>query len=410
MDNADFDLLRFLRQLWSFIKRLFFFLLKFLVIVFLFEILFYATDFDFLDWVKEKAEISIISALGILGTLLWKIRKIEASERRRKERRQRAIRAEETTQEGPSGKGEPPSREKKTMGTRAGAFLGAALQAASKSGFCCLIAFCCLWLLMPACAAHFHPVAGAINQINQYAEDVRQSKQQPTSQQPTPQQPDNGPETQTVPQAQGVESEPPANSNFLEDPMNYLELTKGDYDQVYFRNSEWEIKDWTDQAAVNSTVTQFVKHLRSQEKPNKFDVEASSTMKLDVSNADTDYDAMTCSTQLDTTINTHLEAWAHPKYGLAWLLTNEYQEYGDHYYKENGHFETVEYYYGQSIIWAEEALKFESVKDYQIKLLLTYIGTRYHDIADYAEEGSTAKQHATVLYNAFVAIKNLDFG
>lgn len=410
MDNADFDLLRFLRQLRSFIKRLIFFLLKFLVMVFLFELFFYAINFDFLACVIANTKISIGGMLVALFASFLEIYKIEGSERRRKERRQRAIRAGETTQEGPSGKGEPPSRKKETMGTRAGAFLGAALQAASKSGLCCLIAFCCLWLLMPACAAHFHPVAGAINQIIQYSENVRQSKRQPAPQQPAPQQPDNGPETQTVPQTQGAEPESPANSNFLEDPMNYLELTKGDYDQVYFGNSEWEIKDWTDQAAVNSTVTQFVKRFRAQKKPNQFDVEASSTMKLDVSNADTDYDAMTRSTQLDTTINTHLEAWAHPKYGLAWLLTNEYQEYGDHYYKENGHFETVEYYYGKSIIWAEEALKFESVTDDQVKTLLSYISYRYHDIADYAEEGSAARQHATVLYNAFAAIKNLDFG
>lgn len=407
MDNIDPNPLRTWQQLSSFIVRLFRFMIKFLAAAFLFELLFYIVHFDFLGWIIGHTKFSLGGAAVVLIPAVMEIQKREESSRNRKERRRQAKPPEVShagDQEGPSREEGHHFQENETAEAKAGRFLLSVYHTATKSGFCCLIGCCCLWGFMPACAAHFHPGAKLGGAFIHYVEEINQSKQQPV-----PPQPDNEPQKTAEPQPQDEESKSPKNLNFLEDPMCYKELTESDRDQVYFRTSEREIEDWTDEDAVISIVTQYVKDLRAQKKPNEFDKDAPPSMQSDVSNANTDYDAMTCSAQLDRTISTHLEAWVHPKYGLAWLLTNEYQEYGDHYNAEKGHFETIEYYYGQSVIWAENALTFESATSDQVKTLLSYISYRYHDIADSATEGSAVKQHATALYTAFASIQNLDF-
>lgn len=406
MDNIDPNLLRAWQQFSSFIEWLFLFMIKFLAATFLFELLFHIVHFDFLSWIMDHTTFSLGGAAVVLIPAVMEMYKREESNRSRKERRRQAKPPEVSQagdQDGPSREEGQHFQKKEALGAKAGRFVLSVCHTATKSGFCCLIGCCCLWGFMPACAAHFHPGAKLGGAFIHYVEEINQSEQQPV-----PPQLDNEPQKTAEPQPREEESKSPENLNFLEDPMCYKELTESDRDQVYFRTSEAKIKDWTDEDDVISTVTKYVKGLRAQKKPNKFDKDAPSFMQTEVSNANTDYDSMTCSAQLDKTISTHLEAWEHPKYGLAWLLTNEYQEYGDHYNAEKGHFETIEYYYGQSIIWAENALTFESATSDQVKTLLSYISYRYHDIADSAAEGSTVKQHATVLYNAFKSIQNLD--
>lgn len=318
---------------------------------------------------------------------------------------------------GPSGSVTTPSRKRRrysshsqkhdSMYNRAGRFLASILLTFLKSGFGSLFILGLVWIVTPSGIAHYKPYSHLIVYIMDICEQTisEQPEQSPAvaTPVPTPSTEENEPQRNDV----LVPYEP--YTGFLQDPDALWELTSEDYDRIYFQTSEYLVMDWTDQDDVNQTVAQLVRDLCSIDAPNLFDAQAPEELKEEVSQADTSYDRMSHSSQLDATIDTHLQAWAYPKYDIAKLLSYEYQKYALEYYTADGLFDTIEYYYAQSILWAHQAITFSSATDYQVRESLFYISYRYHDIADAAPDGSATQIKASMLYEAYNTVRNLEF-
>lgn len=299
------------------------------------------------------------------------------------------------------------SRKHDSIYNRAGRFLSFVLLTFLKSGFGSAFILGLVWIVTPSCIAHYKPYSHLIVYVMDICEQTisKQPEQSPAiaTPVPTPSTDENELQSNDIPVPHELYT------GFLQDPDALWELTSEDYDRIYFQTSEYLVMDWTNQDDVNQTVAQLVRDLCSIDAPNLFDAQAPEELKEEVSQADTSYDQMTRSSQLDATIDTHLQAWAYPKYDIAKLLSYEYQKYALEYYAADGPFDTIEYYYAQSILWAHQAITFSSATDYQVRERLFYISYRYHDIADAAPDGSATQIKASMLCEAYNTVRNLEF-
>lgn len=305
-------------------------------------------------------------------------------------------------------RGSSHSRQSESMKTRSWRFLVSALSSLMKSGLGSLLMVILIWIVTPSCIAHYfkpysHLIVYTISKCEQAILEQPKEISTVDTSDPISSNEVEGPQNNDV----LVSSE--SLTGFLQDPDALWELTGEDYDRVYFQTQKYLVTDWTNQDEVNQTVAQLVKELRAVEAPNLFDTQAPEELKNKVSQANTTYDQMSHASQLDDTIDIHLQAWEYPKYDIAKLLSYEYQKYALEYYAADGPFDTIEYYYAQSILWAHQAITFASATDYQVKERLYYISYRYHDIADAAPDGSTTQIKASMLYEAYNSVRNLEF-
>lgn len=299
-----------------------------------------------------------------------------------------------------------PAGHKQTMGDRAGTFLARVLFRLWRSGPVSLAAVLMIWIFIPSCVAHYYMPCAHLVVRSFYVCEQAVLEQPPVAAESgapaLPAQSDPPPKIE-------VTAPPEGSPGFLQDPDALWELTGEDYDRIYFQTPEYLVTDWTDQEEVTRTVARLVGDLRAVSAPNLFDAQAPEDLKTEVAQADTDYRQMTHSCQLDQTIDIHLRAWEYPKYSIASLLANEYQKYALEYHWAGGPFQTMEYYYGQSILWAQQAITFASATDYQVKFFLYYISYRYHDIADAAPDHSAIQRKASMLCQAYSDVRNLEF-
>ena len=298
----------------------------------------------------------------------------------------------------------------------AGAFLKDVYWVGRKSKFISFLLVAVLLLLAPSAVAHCRPIGHGLNYAAEFIEELRDMEPESAvvsedtgeeltadSTQPSTVEPTDPPES-----TPDLETEPPAvEYQFLEEPDRCYELSDAERDRLYFKFGLYAVEDWSDEAAMTSAVLAMVREFRAEKAANEFDKHAPQDTQKAVAEIETDYAKMSSSRDLDNVIDIQMTAWSeYPKYGLAWMLTNNFQEYGDRYNEIGGCFETIEYYYGQSIFWAWTTLTYESAESHQVRECLRYISMRYHDIAVLAEEGSQVKLRAEALYRAFKAIEN----
>lgn len=71
---------------------------------------------------------------------------------------------------------------------------------------------------------------------------------------------------------------------------------------------------------------------------------------------------------------------------ICFLVANDYQYLGDEYKNQDKEYEAVIYYWGQSIIYTEEALMYKDISEESRNDYYVYLKGRYKDIADYIEQ------------------------
>lgn len=171
----------------------------------------------------------------------------------------------------------------------------------------------------------------------------------------------------------------------------------------------YEITDWNSPSKIAAEIKPFLEDLCSQQVANLFDENAPEPVRGDISNASESQKEMVNSEQLDQIISVRLETWQeYPKFGIADLLANNMQRYAQEYLKIDGQYETIKYYYAQSIFWSLKSLVFSSADATMRKNTLNYISMRYHDIADMAVDESIDQLCASALSDAFQLLENMD--
>lgn len=277
------------------------------------------------------------------------------------------------------------------------------------SGLTALLIVCVMFLGVPAVAAHYNVCGRIINEVSliQYSEPASEVETKTETNTIAPSEPSLTPDIEhtEIPNApSSVVSKP---QGFLADPSRYYQLSIEEYNKLYFLSGPFVITDWTNMGEVCLVLTEFLDNLKSQNRLNSFDSNASTSLQNDVYYA-SQLEAKMCDSQdLDYIIEVRTTAWSqYPKHSLATLLASNYQRYALEYYKISGSYETIEYYYAQSTFWLFESLAFSNVGNYTTKNTLSMIKMRYHDIASVAPKNSHSKYYATILFDAFESLEN----
>jgi len=208
------------------------------------------------------------------------------------------------------------------------------------------------------------------------------------------------------------EQEPPEPepAPFLSDPERYYTLTEAEENELFFLDGPYKIENWTDPYAIAQQLYPFIEEKRALQIANIFDRDAPDTVKDEIAKVSEQEKDMTNSDQLDNIIEVRIEVWEdYPKRGIACLLANNMQRYACEYDSAGGAYETIKYYYAQSIFWTWKSLSFDYVTPYMLKSDLNYIKMRYHDIADKAANGSEEQKRASALSEAFQILENMEF-
>lgn len=71
---------------------------------------------------------------------------------------------------------------------------------------------------------------------------------------------------------------------------------------------------------------------------------------------------------------------------ICFGLANNNKCLADEYMRQKGNYETVIYYFGQSILWTERGLAYEDLTDRNKKIYYNFLKARYKDIGDYIEK------------------------
>lgn len=216
----------------------------------------------------------------------------------------------------------------------------------------------------------------------------------------------NTPPSNTITPSANISNEI-STTAFLIDPERYFTLPESDYNKLYFLSGAYQILDWSDVNRTVETLNLFFMDLRSEQMTNTFDSKAPATLCKEIADVSELEKNLTNSEELEKIIDTRLDAWSqYQKYSLSKLLAANYQCYALEYQKINGNFSTIEYYYGNSIFWLFECLKFSDISDDRVKTILASLKMRYHDIAVIALEDSTTQRRAYILSEAFEILAN----
>ena len=175
-----------------------------------------------------------------------------------------------------------------------------------------------------------------------------------------------------------------------------IELSPSDLNLVFNLNRE-DI-DWTKQNVVNDAVSEFIRKKRSMQMENVFDKDvndggapsklcdsvakaSSDEEKFKNNDDDNDEDNMVSFSKIKSIRDVRAGAFVlYPKWSLANLLSNNYQELAIILYLNGGSEEAIVYYYSQSIIRDFECLQFAENSNDMVKEKLISIAQRYKDI------------------------------
>lgn len=200
--------------------------------------------------------------------------------------------------------------------------------------------------------------------------------------------------------------EPPPEPEFvLLDPGRNCTLEQDTFNTLYFLDGPYEILDWEDEDEIQQKVSDCIQSYLDQSRPNEFDQFAPEDIRAEAARASEQERWLSNSEELDSLIMIRKEIFeTYPKYSLAHMIAESYNRYGLEYVEVNGNFSTIEYYYGQSIQWLLVSLSYASDDSDTIRMLLSSIQMRYHDIASFAPSGSESGRYAMKLYAAYTRV------
>lgn len=186
----------------------------------------------------------------------------------------------------------------------------------------------------------------------------------------------------------------------LLDPTRTRVLTDGEKAELYFLSGEYKIENWWDDTAVADAVLRDAESLTHEKKTNLF-VNASKQEKDKANEASKREEKLQTSAELDEIKEDREEIYdKYPMYDLAVLIAEDNARFGLAYDEGTHNLDTTEYYYGKTIHWYREALRFNPRKSDK-EHLLRFIGHRYHDIAACLPLNSDNQRHAAALSAAY---------
>lgn len=193
----------------------------------------------------------------------------------------------------------------------------------------------------------------------------------------------------SIEQKQWVETQDPQlvseikESEVPESERNIIKnLSDADKSKIYFLD---EIEDWNNQDQINEIVKERVQGQSDKKMENKFDKPdeeggAPSYVETEICNASqTEVGAKFTQRKEILRIRSNVYE-VYPKYSLASLIANDNHAIALSLYYYGGNQATVEYYYGQAIIYNMEAISYAEVSSVTCKEMLTWISQRYRDI------------------------------
>lgn len=366
----------------------------------LFEILLVYFDFDLFGMLRDHVTLTSISTtFGIIVSLF----DISGLNKKEVERRQREIDLKTVD-------ANRNTKEIKSIYQCSYEYISHMYRLARKSGFTCFLVTLILLFILPSCFAQFHPMGKSIECVISIANQLREHGERESTDPSVDTQSNTDASFNNNPVTFPTNTQVSPPSQFLENPNSYFELSDEQSDLLYFKSGSYAIHDQNGSKKAATLIQKFVQDKINRQAVNEFDLNAPNSVRETISKTETSLSSISNSVELDNLIFLQLEVWQdYPKFSLAWMLANDFQKYGLEYDKVNGFFQTIEFYYGQSVFWAWTSITYKDLYDYQIKTCLHYIAMRYHDIANIAPTGSQVKQRASLLYQAFCAIENETF-
>lgn len=191
-----------------------------------------------------------------------------------------------------------------------------------------------------------------------------------------------------------------------------LNLSESDRDMVFFQNNP-SIQDWEDQDQINIAVLNTVREYCALKEDNIFDKPeeeggAPEEVRGEVSDASEKEKTADSYMEVKEILNVRESVYLkYPKHSLAQLAANGYQKLALMLVYYDGVDSTVIYYYGKSIQYNFECLKYAGIPNDGIKDRLMIIAQRYtdicflypdHELAQIAEKLAEAFRYAADQY------------
>lgn len=190
-----------------------------------------------------------------------------------------------------------------------------------------------------------------------------------------------------------------------EDINLILNLSEEDYNRLFFLEGI-EPGLYESQEQLNQRVYKMAQVYTAEKLENKFDIPLSEGgPSQEILNtisrmSDLEKETIVFSETKDILIAREGVYQAYPKRTLAQLVSNGYHQLALLLFWHGGQEATVVYYYGQSIFFGLECLKFADNTGLTVKEKLLFIAQRYEDIA-YTCPGFRGAQRARMLAKAF---------
>lgn len=175
-----------------------------------------------------------------------------------------------------------------------------------------------------------------------------------------------------------------------------LHLSDDVKNRIYFNESRFEIKNWQNENEILTMVENKVDSLRLHGKKNEFDDDSAAppSIKEEIAAASKKDESVSSLTDKLKITNLRDNTYKqYPKFTLAQLIAEDYNACGLSILYNGGQRVTAEYYFGNSIDWFMEMLKYKDISSATIKNILTSIAQRYDDI-HYASNNDEADKLA----------------
>lgn len=183
-------------------------------------------------------------------------------------------------------------------------------------------------------------------------------------------------------------------------------LSADDKNMVFFLGGDYYIDDWNNQEKINEIVKNMVKTEHSENLINIFDKDALESVRGRTDNASEKEKSADSFSEVENIIKIRKDIYSdYPKKSFPNLISGGYQRLALILIGNGGKQNTILYFYGQSILWDFEYLRYEDVSNDLLKDRLNRIAARYKDIADICVDCEEA-EYARKLQVAFEETRN----
>lgn len=165
-----------------------------------------------------------------------------------------------------------------------------------------------------------------------------------------------------------------------------MNLSQEDYDNVYFVRGAYDISELESQDEINKVINRFVSDQKDKEKENVFDKSdkeggAPTEVQKVIADASKRENEAKSFEEIEDILGDREDAYLeYPKATLAKLISNNYEMMALVLMIHGGNVESINYYYGQSILKDFEYLEYGGISDANIKKRLMKISQKYEDM------------------------------